>query len=492
MSEIKTLMHQSSHFFAGQILIMAAGFISFPILTRIFSLGDYGILGIITTTVLIATAVAKLGLPGWIVQFYAEFKLNKRLDSFQSTILISSVGCAATVAILFYVLGHLFRSKIFEKNIVNLIPIVSMIIFTSCTSDILTSFLRAEQRTKLYNLVAIIRRYGALTLGILLALFIVKGLYGFYFGQVLTGIVVLSFLIFISAKRQKISVRNFSTGVFRDSIRFGLPMVGGEMGHLILNYADRYLVQLYLGSISLGLYIAGYNLSTYVTEMFMYPINYAMTPIYMNILVKKGEEETRKFFTRAFRYFLMIMVAVVFGFIAIGKDLISILASSKYLEAYSVLPYVVIGQSIYACSIILNNGLFIKKKTHVVMYVISVAGLLNIGLNIILIPRFGILGAAQATLISNTFYTVVITYFAFKEFKFEIDYPHILLYVFVAAVMYLVIGLIDRGSPFGNLVTKIPVGVVFYVMGILVLDTDVRGAIVRLISRSGTPKFPVH
>jgi len=492
LSEIKTLMHQSSHFFAGQILIMAAGFISFPILTRIFSLGDYGILGIITTTVLIATAVAKLGLPGWIVQFYAEFKLNKRLDSFQSTILISSVGCAATVAILFYVLGHLFRSKIFEKNIVNLIPIVSMIIFTSCTSDILTSFLRAEQRTKLYNLVAIIRRYGALTLGILLALFIVKGLYGFYFGQVLTGIVVLSFLIFISAKRQKISVRNFSTGVFRDSIRFGLPMVGGEMGHLILNYADRYLVQLYLGSISLGLYIAGYNLSTYVTEMFMYPINYAMTPIYMNILVKKGEEETRKFFTRAFRYFLMIMVAVVFGFIAIGKDLISILAGSRYLEAYSVLPYVVIGQSIYACSIILNNGLFIKKKTHVVMYVISVAGLLNIGLNIISIPRFGILGAAQATLISNTFYTVVITYFAFKEFKFEIDYPHILLYVFVAAVMYLVIGLIDRGSPFGNLVTKIPVGVVFYVMGILVLDTDVRGAIVRLISRSGTPKFPVH
>jgi O-antigen/teichoic acid export membrane protein len=492
LSEIKTLLHQSSHYFTGQIIIMAAGFISFPILTRIFSVGDYGVLGIITTTVLIATAVAKLGLPGWIVQFYAQFKLNQRLDTFQSTILITSAGCAATIAILFYVLGQLFRGEMFEKNIVSLIPIVSMIIFTGCTSDILTSFLRAEQRTKLYNLVAIIRRYGTLTLGILLALFIIKGLYGFYFGQVLTGIVVLSFLIFISAKRQKISLRNFSTWVFKDSIRFGLPMVGGEMGHLILNYADRYLIQVYLGSISLGLYIAGYNLSTYVTEMFMYPINYAMTPIYMNILVKKGEEETKKFFTRAFRYFLMIMVAVVFGFIAIGKDLIGILASSKYLEAYSVLPYVVIGQSIYACSIILNNGLFIRKKTHVVMYVISVACLLNIGLNLILIPRFGILGAAQATLISNTFYTIVITYFAFKEFRFEIDYPHILLYGFIAAAMYLVIGLIDRGSPFANLVTKIPVGVVFYAIGILALDSDVRSAIVRLISRSGTPKFPLH
>lgn len=474
MSEIKTLLHQSSHYFAGQFLIMAAGFISFPILTRIFSVGEYGILGIMTTTVLIATAVAKLGLPGWIVQFYAEFKLNKRLDSFQSTILISSVGCAATVAILFYVLGHLFRSKIFEKNIVNLIPIVSMIIFTTCTSDILISLLRAEQRTKLYNLVAIIRRYGALTLGILLALFIVKGLYGFYFGQVITGMAVLSFLIFISAKRQKISIRDFSTGVFRDSIRFGLPMVGGEMGHLILNYADRYLVQVYLGSISLGLYTAGYNLSTYVTEMFMYPINYAMTPIYMNILVKKGEEETRRFFTRAFRYFVMIIVAVVFGFIAVGKDLISILASSKYLEAYGVLPYVVIGQSIYACSIILNNGLFIKKKTYVVMYVISVACLLNIGLNIILIPRFGILGAAQATLLSNIFYTIVVTYYAFKEFSFRIDYKHIVRYLGAAAIMYLTVKKIHLDHQLVNLIGKVLVGAVVYVLLLILFDGEIR------------------
>jgi len=252
------------------------------------------------------------------------------------------------------------------------------------------------------------------------------------------------------------------------------------------------LVQLYLGSISLGLYTAGYNLATYVTEMIMYPINYAMIPIYMNLLVNRGEEKTREFFEKTFRYFLLIMFPIVFGFIAVGEDLIRILATSKYLEAYPILPYVVIGQSIYACSLILNNGLFIKKKTYIVTFVIFAASLVNIGLNAVLIPRFGIVGAAQATLISNTFYTVVITYFAFKEFKFKIDYPHILLYVFVAAAMYLVIGLIDRGSPFGNLVTKIPVGVVFYVIGILVLDTDVKGAIVRLISRSGTPKFPVH
>ena len=474
MSEIKTLLSQSSHYFAGQILIMAAGFISFPILTRIFSVGDYGILGIMTTTVFIASAVAKFGFPGWIVQCYAEFKANNRLDTFQSTMLISSLGGAAIIGILFCIVSQIFQGKIHEEKIVSLIPFVSIVIFTTCTSDILTSFLRAKQRTKLYNLVAAIRRYGSLTLSILLVLFVVKGLNGFYLGQILGGIMVLSLLIYISMKDRKISFSNFSIGVFKDSIRFGLPLVGAEMGHLILNYADRYLIQLYLGSISLGLYVAGYNLATYVTEMIMYPINYAMTPIYMNILVNKGEEETRRFFMKAFRYFLMIMFALVFGFIAVGKDLIGILASSKYLEAYSILPYVVIGQSIYACSILLNSGLFIRRKTYIVTYIMLLACLVNIGLNMVLIPRFGILGAAQATLISNTFYVIIITYYSFKEFSFPIDYPRIILYLCSSIVMYLSIKNVHLGGRVVNLISQIMIGVMVYSILVLLFDREIR------------------
>lgn len=462
---------------------MISGFISFPILTRIFSVGDYGILGIMTTTIFIVIAVAKLGFPGWIVQFYAEFKANKRLDIFESTMFITSVGGAAIIAILVYIMSQFFQGNINEK-IISLVPLVSITIFTTCVSDTLMSFFKAEQKTKLYNLVATVRRYGALALSILLALFVVKGLYGFYFGHMLAGIMTLSFLIYVSRKETKISVNRFSTGVLKDSIKFGLPLVGGEMGHLILNYADRYLIQLYLGSTSLGLYIAGYNLATYVTEIIIYPINYAIVPIYMNMLVNKGEEEVRKFFTRALSYFLMIMFPLAFGFIVVGKDVIRILAGSRYLEAQSILPYVVIGQSIYACSLILNNGLFIKGKTYIYTFVLSVSCLLNIGLNVILIPHFGIVGAAQATLISNSLFVIMITYFAFREFSFPIDYSHILLYLVVGIAMYFLVGIIDAGTPIKNLVAKIVTGAVFYSVLVLILDRDLRSAVFRVIDRS--------
>jgi O-antigen/teichoic acid export membrane protein len=234
-----------------------------------------------------------------------------------------------------------------------------------------------------------------------------------------------------------------------------------------------------------GLYTAGYNLASYATEMIMYPVNYAMTPIFLNILVSKGEEETKEFFTKAFRYFLLIMFAVVFGFIAVGKDLISFLATERYSAACAVLPYIVIGQSIYACSIVLNNGLFIRKKTYVMTIIMTAACGLNVGLNVILIPPLGIIGAAQATLISNTFYTIVITYYAFKEFRFRIDYRSALLYFFSAGAMYLIISGINSGSPLKNLLIRIPAGAFFYGALVLVFDRDVRGAALKMLGRYG-------
>lgn len=177
------------------------------------------------------------------------------------------------------------------------------------------------------------------------------------------------------------------------------------------------------------------------------------------------------------------MFPVVLGFILVGKDLLAFLAPSKYMEAYAVLPYVVIGQSIYACSIILNSGLFIRQKTHLVTIIMVSACVLKVGLNIILVPYSGIVGAAQATLISYIFYTAIITYYAFKEFRFRIDYPHILLYFFVAFAMYLVVKPINSGTPLLNLAARITAGSIFYTVLILALDRDVRNAAFRMISR---------
>jgi len=479
LSEIKTLLKQSSHYFTGHIIMMATGFVSFPILTRIFSVSDYGIMGLITTSIFIATAIAKFGIPESIVRFHSEYKSINQLNTFYSTFFLTSLSIAATVAIIFMVGTRLIGYNFMDRNIVDLLSLVCISIFTGCLNATFTSFLRADQRTKLYNLITVISRYGSLAVSIFFVFFLIKGLYGFYAGHIISGIVILSFLIYISFRGRRIRVESFSSNIFKELVKFGFPLLWAEVGYLVLNYADRYLIQLYMGSTSLGLYVAGYNLATYVTEVIIYPINYAMTPIYMNILVNKGEEETKRFLTNTFRYFLLIMFPIVLGFIAVGRDLLAVLASSKYIEANIILPYIVIGQAIHACSIILNNGLFIRKKTPLVTLIMMSACFVNVGLNILLIPRYGIVGAAQATLISYIFHTVVITYYAFKEFSFRIDYAHIILYLIAAFIMFISVKSVHLGGQLENLLNKVGIGVVIYFCLVIILDKDIRRNVVN-------------
>lgn len=473
---------------------MAAGFISFPVLTRIFSVSDYGLLGIITITVLIAISVIKLGSPSSILRFYAEFKSKKQSAHFNSSIVLGTMGISALICMLFVFTIQILGDYFIEKNTVKLLSFASLLMFTGCSSDLFTSFIRAEQRTKLYTITAILRRYGALTLGIIFAFYIYKDLFGFLLGQVLSGIMILLFLLYVSCRKQSINIKFFSSAILKDSIKFGFPLIWAELGHLVLHNIDRYLIQIYLGSVSLGLYTAGYNLVTYVTEVIMYPVNYAMTPIFMHLLVNKGENETKEFFTRSFRYFLLILSPIVFGFTAIGKDLISLIATKKFLDANPILPYIIIGQSIYACTIILNNGLFIRKKTHIYTNVILITCVLSLGINLLLIPKFGIIGAGMANLISNLFYALVITYFSFKEFSFRIDYPRILLYLGIGSLMYLVISAIDVRVIIYNIIVKISVGAVFYSGLVLILDKELRKIAYRMIGGSGIKglRFPLR
>ena len=127
--------------------MMAAGFISFPLLTRIFSVSDYGLLGLITTTLLIATAITKLGLPESIVRFYAESKSTNRLKEFYSTLLLTSMAASAIIAILFG-LATQFMHNILDRNIINLLPLLSVLIFTGCTTTTLTSFFKSGAKNK--------------------------------------------------------------------------------------------------------------------------------------------------------------------------------------------------------------------------------------------------------------------------------------------------------------------------------------------------------
>jgi O-antigen/teichoic acid export membrane protein len=482
MSDIRKLFNQSSHYLVGHLFVMVAGFISFPVLTRILSVSDYGILGLISVTIFLVQAVAKLGGPHSTVRFYAESKSKNNLQMFYSTIFCAYGTLALIISIVFFVTMQLLSGRLMDAHIGGLLSLVAVLIFLNSLNLIAESSLRAEQRTRLYNFILIINRYGSLGLSILFLVAFVRNLYGFYIGQIVAASMVCLVLLNIVVKK-KIQLRAFSYDFFKKTLKFGTPLTWSELGHLSLSYSDRYLIQHYLGASFLGIYTAGYNLTTYVTEVVMYPISYAIDPIYLNLIANKKEEEAKVFLSKSLRYFVLILAPIVFGTIATGSNLIQLLATKKYLSASTIIPYVVIGNSIYACQVILNAGIIIRRKTHILMMVKFASCILNLGLNVFLIPKYGIIGAAQATLYSYIFYIILITYYSFREFSFQIDWKRIALYVVFSFVMFLIIRNVDLGALLFSLLGKIGIGLSVYTFLILFFDGEIRRNLLDLINK---------
>ncbi|MHA1344598.1 MAG: lipopolysaccharide biosynthesis protein, partial [Promethearchaeota archaeon] len=254
MSDIKKLFKHSSHYFTGHVLIMLASFISFPILTRVFSVEEYGIFGLVSVTVFILVAISKFGAQYSAVRYYNEYKIggNEKLTTYYTTFLTQSFLFAFATALLFLLVSRIFSKFISDPLLKDLIWIVAILSITGSLIIRLTNFIRVEQKTKLYNVIEVIRRYSRLGLGLFFVFYFSKTLKYFFSGQILIDVLVISILIYFLFLRNKINFRNFSSSLFKKSIYYGLPLLMMELATLFFRFIDRYLIQFKLTTEALG------------------------------------------------------------------------------------------------------------------------------------------------------------------------------------------------------------------------------------------------
>lgn len=486
MSNIKKLFKQSSHYSMGHFLSMISGVISFPIFTRIFSVSDYGVLNIISSTLLFMVAFSKFGLQNAVIRFYEEFKSGKRMKNigqFYSTLFLGSVMISGGIAFLFWIGIRivLFNSR--STHIFRLLSFTAILIFIRSTNSIIMNFFRAKQETRWYNTIGVVQKYCSLGLSLFFVLYFIKGLYGFYTGTILAEAFILMFLIYKSFKKHIISFRNVSIPFLKESIKYGMPLIAFEFGSIILAYADRFLIQYYLGSNAVGFYSAGYNFTKQISFIFILPLGLALSPIYMNIWANKGEKEVKIFLNKALNYYLLLAIPIIFGLSAMCKEVISFIASAKYADSYLVIPFIIAGLMIYGTYHIFAAGIYIYKKTFLLSVLIFVAGSLNIVMNIIFIPIWGIKGVAVATLLAYLLLTGLIVVYSFKYLDFRIQYRSIVLYTTISLLMFLVIRSISLSDHLLNILAKAFGGFMFYTSIVVAFDIDLRKKIIENIWR---------
>lgn len=451
------------------------GMITFPILTRVMTIEQYGIMGLITTTMSLTVAFSKAGLSNGIIRFYQQFKDSEsKRTVFASTVLIRGFALSIITTLLYLTLFPIFsRCLGINEKFLFCFMIMAVYLFIRPLNIIILNMLRVNDRTVFMNLYAVIGKVITITISLTLFIYIVHKLYGYFVGLVVGELLGTLVLICWFLSKYKIKLNMVSKDLTISLIKFGAPLLFTEIAYLLLSYADRYMLVAWHGESALGMYSVGYNLAMYLANLFTFALAYTVIPVYVEVYEKDGRKKTEEFLQKSLYYLLIAILPVCFGYYAIAHDLFVFLASEKYAAAATFSPIILVGTFIMDMNNIFNAGLYLKKKSLTILYIMLTAVVINIILNFFLLPRFGIMGAAIATLLSCLVSSGLTIFLSMKYIFVRVSIKHIIYYLLLSILMVFIVRQINVDLAGINLLARIFSGICIVIPGILLKEKEI-------------------
>jgi len=387
--QLGSLVRHISVYGLSDAVNRATGFLLIPLYARVLSKEDYGTLALFYSILAFAGVLYSWGISGAFLRDFTPADEEERREVF-STTLGFLAGC-----------GLLFSGAIwcFGKEVGALLGVrpglirlgASILLLDALTLPFLLS-LRARARSGTYLGLTAIRFLSTVGGNLLLVGWMGKGVQGVFEANALaSGLVLSCALPFgISYLRPEVAF-----GRLRRLLAFGLPYVPTLLADRVIFLADRALLKLLAGWNVLAIYNVGYRLGM-VVLFYVRAVETAWIPFFLSTF---REREAPELYARVFSYYVMVGGFLWLG-LSFGAPLILPWYAPGYGEAASVVPIVALAYLIYGLYVQFLVGVYTERRTGMLPPVVGTSAALNVGLNLLLIPRWGMAGAAWATLVA--------------------------------------------------------------------------------------------
>ena len=483
MSRTRGMLHRIGHYTLAKGAIMAAGLVSFPILTRVLSPAEYGVMGLIIGLLNLTIGISKMGMQFSTVRLWAENSDSEtRRQRFILSFFFATVLAGTTVALAYNGVTAVLTPWL-DPNLVFFILLSSPLILTRALQSFGLALLNAREWSRPYAMFEVAIAYAAMILAVLGAAVVIGGLTGYYIGLVTGEALIVITMMFYVLRSTRVRRSNLSFPLVREAVSFGIPMAIYEMSGVLFYNGDRFIILWLLDKVQLGYYTAAHNLSMYVHVLFSFPVMRAVTPAVTSLYQKQGQQAASAFLRTAARWFFLFSMAAVAGMVMIRGDLLQLLASSKFIHGADMMPILLAGLLISGSRDILGAGLFLKKRPWQMAGLNLTGAALNAGLNMLLIPLLHIEGAALATLLTQSIVTGIFWLLGSRMVSVRVDLPHLLLHLLCALAMVGVLMLINPDSSLLRVLLRLPAGALVFTLLLVTVDRDARALAIKFVRR---------
>jgi len=446
---LKAIFSQSVIYGFGSLIPKFVGFLLIPIYTRVLSPNDYGILALASVTGGILSAIYDLGQKGSISRFYHEYSGVER-SKFFGTIWVFKLIFGLLLAVVLTIFGKPLFSIIFVD--VPFYPFILIAVWASffASFSIFPNTILRMEKNAIYFSALSISRFLVSTLLILYFLLVLqRGALGSLQASLIASVIFFTLYLFWLKGRVKMV---FITEKLKIALRFGLPLIPHALAAWALTFIDRIMIERMIDLSQVGIYAIGYN-AGFMVSLVVGAINLSWTPFFLET-VKKQKEKAKIIFPPVITYYFMFITFVALGLALFSKEAVILLTTPQFFEAHKIIPVIAFGYLFQGMYFIASSGLFQQKKTALIATTTTLMAILNIGLNLILIPIYGISGAAWATAISFFVFFIVIYALSQRVFPLKYEWKKITFIFILSVAIYMISTHIPSVSLALNLIYK--------------------------------------
>ncbi|MCX7747162.1 MAG: oligosaccharide flippase family protein [Clostridia bacterium] len=448
-------------FLSTDIALKIKGFLLLPLMSRIMGPFNVGIWNQISSTTSIASSVAGIGIPAAMIRFLPGSDKDTFKNDYSMSLLLN-VSAASILTGLFVIFSSILSEKFFGGSQNRIYLTVGLfLIITGNLKFVLLLFFRIQLISKIYALLNIIESF----LGTAVVLiFLILG-YN-VLGIIVANIIVDCAIIFISLIYiyNKVGFQKPKLDRLKKYFLYGLPTIPLTILNWILNVFDRYLLALYASMKEVGVYSVSYSVTVFIIGVIPSPI-WVNLPSIVSKLWNEGKEiEAYTFLRKTYFYQVFLCIPVAFTFIFFGKPFLILMVSNEFQDGFYIVPFVAIAYILYFTNPFYGLILNLFNKTKYTLYVYLASSFSNIILNILLIPKYGIIGAAISTLIALCILILLSMIISMRISKFRYPLVDIFKAAGIALAVYKCISFFFTSSILSFLICSIIACILYFVI----------------------------
>jgi len=413
--QIRQLSKDTLVYGLGAALQGSVVLLLFPIYTRLLTQEEYGAQDLVVSAITILIYLLALGLDSAAARYYYDAPDPVHRTTTLSTWLWIELLVSVPICAVLIVLARPICALVFQQQ--DLAPFfrlgVASIPFY-LTTRVATMTLRLTFQARKFALLAALGALAEVSAAVVLVAVLHLGIEGVFLTMLIASSVQT--LVGLSLTHRHFGPL-FSSRLLRAMLAFGLPLVPASLSLWMLSYSNRYFLTR-TGTLSdIALLGVAVRLSA-VISLINAAFQYAWPPFAYSLL--QDRELARATYSKVLTFFLLITLLVTVGLAVFAREALLILAPPSYAPSAQLVPWLCYSTIAWGLAGIVSIGFEIAKKSYHFTVATILGASITTGLNLLLISRWGVIGAVVATMLGNL---AALSYcYVSGQHHFHIDY----------------------------------------------------------------------